>query len=97
MTTKYREFRRTKEKTESIKAALAYALPSVITSALSFFAATIGVGIYSDVDLISSMCLLLARGALISMLAVLLVLPSLLILLDPLVEKTSLKSMRAGN
>ncbi len=97
MTTKYREFRRTKEKTESIKTALAYALPSVITSALSFFAATIGVGIYSDVDLISSMCLLLARGALISMLAVLLVLPSLLILLDPLVEKTSLKSMRAGN
>lgn len=62
----------------------------MLVSALSFFAATFGVGVYSDIDLISSMCNLLARGALVSMLSVLLVLPSLLMLLDGLVTHTSL-------
>ena len=70
--------------------ALSYAMPSVLVSALSFFAATFGVGIYSDIDLISSMCNLLARGAVISMFSVLLVLPALLMLLDGGIEKTTL-------
>ena len=90
MTTKYKEERRCSGRKESVEKALAYAMPSVLTSALSFFAATFGVGVYSDIDLISSMCGLLARGAVVSMLAVLLVLPSLLILLDGIITKTTL-------
>jgi hypothetical protein len=70
-------------------------MPSVLVSALSFFAATFGVGVYTNIDLIGSMCNLLARGALVSMLSVLMVLPSLLLLLDGLVTRTSL-GMRAG-
>ena len=65
-------------------------MPSVLVSALSFFAATFGVGVYSDIDLISSMCNLLSRGALVSMLSVLLILPALLMLLDGVVIHTSL-------
>lgn len=90
MTTRYKELRPNNDKKTSITQALAYAMPSVLVSALSFFAATFGVGVYSDIDLISSMCNLLARGALVSMLSVLLVLPSLLMLLDGLVTHTSL-------
>lgn len=90
MTTKYKQLRLAHDKKESVTEALAYAMPSVLTSALSFFAATIGVAIYSKVDLISSMCNLLARGAIISMFSVLLVLPSLLLLLDKIVLHTSL-------
>lgn len=90
MTTRYKELRPYHSKKESITQALAYAMPSILVSALSFFAATFGVGLYSDIDLISSMCNLLARGALVSMLSVLLVLPSLLMLLDGVVIHTSL-------
>ncbi|MGM9537762.1 MAG: RND family transporter [Candidatus Onthomonas sp.] len=90
MTTRYKELSPYNDKKTSITQALAYAMPSVLVSALSFFAATFGVGVYSDIDLISSMCNLLARGALVSMLSVLLVLPSLLMLLDGLVTHTSL-------
>ncbi|MBR1781623.1 MAG: MMPL family transporter [Oscillospiraceae bacterium] len=98
LTTRYKSLRLTNDKRTSVTEALAYAMPSVIVSALSFFAATFGVGIFSDVDLISSMCNLLARGAIVSMLAVLLVLPALLMLLDPLVVRTSLgmRSARSG-
>ena len=91
MTTHYRELRRTQEKRSAVTGALTYAMPSVLVSALSFFAATFGVGRYSDIDLIGSMCGLLARGALVSMCAVLLVLPSLLMVFDGLIEKTSVK------
>ena len=90
MTTRYKELRRSHDKKESVTQALAYAMPSVLVSALSFFAATFGVGAYTDIDLIGSMCDLLARGALVSMLSVLLVLPSLLMLLDGIVTHTSL-------
>ena len=65
-------------------------MPAVLVSALRFFAATFGVGLYSDIDLISSMCNLLARGAVVSMFSVLLVLPSLLMLLDGVIGKTTL-------
>ena len=89
MTTKYKQLRLVKDRKESVTSALTFAMPSIMTSALSFFAATIGVAIYSNVDLISSLCILLARGALISMFSVLLVLPSLLLLLDKIIIHTS--------
>lgn len=65
-------------------------LQSIFVSAMSFFAATFGVGVYSDIDMISSLCTLMARGAIISMFTVLLVLPSMLILFDGLIRHTSL-------
>ena len=90
MTTKYKALRVDHDRKESILEALSYSMPSILVSALSFFAATIGVGIYSNIDLISSMCNLLARGAMVSMIAVILVLPSLLMLLDWVVVHTTL-------
>ena len=90
MTTKYKSLRIDHDKKESITEALSYSLPSVLVSALSFFAATFGVGIYSNIDLISSMCNLLARGAMVSMLSVVLVLPSLLMLLDGVIVHTTM-------
>jgi predicted RND superfamily exporter protein len=90
MTNRYEHERMSgKDKVEATKAALASSIPSIVTSALGFFAATIGVGIYSDVDLIGSLCLLMARGALISMAVVILLLPSLYLLCDKLILKTS--------
>ena len=78
-----------KSKTEAVETALAVSIPSILASALGFFVATIGVGIYSDVDLIGSLCMLMARGALISMVVVILILPSMLYLFDGLIQKTS--------
>lgn len=90
MTNRYQlERMQGKDKVQAATVALSTSVPSVITSALGFFAATIGVGIYSDVDMISSLCLLMARGALISMAVVLLLLPALYLLCDGLIEKTS--------
>jgi predicted RND superfamily exporter protein len=90
MTNRYEHERMSgKDKVEATKAALASSIPSIVTSALGFFAATIGVGVYSDVDLIGSLCLLMARGALISMAIVILLLPSLYLLCDKLILKTS--------
>ena len=96
-TTRYKELRLTCDKRRAVTEALGYAMPSVLVSALSFFAATFGVGVYSDIDLISSMCNLLARGAVISMFAVLLVLPSLLMLLDGVIMRTSLGMKKTAN
>jgi hypothetical protein len=90
MTNRYEHERMSgKDKVEATKTALASSIPSIVTSALGFFAATIGVGVYSDVDLIGSLCLLMARGALISMAVVILLLPSLYLLCDKLILKTS--------
>ena len=80
------------EKTEAAITALSSSLPSIFTSALGFFAATIGVGIYSDVDMIGSLCRLMARGAIISMIMVLLLLPSLYLLFDKVIMKTRWRS-----
>ncbi len=77
------------DKVTATTSALANCAPSVLTSALGFFAATVGVAIYSDVDLISSLCLLIARGALISMALVLLLLPSFFLTFDGLIIRTS--------
>jgi len=90
MTTRYRTERSSgKDKKESVGIALKTSVQSVITSALGFFAATIGVGVYSDIGMISSLCMLLARGALISMAVVITVLPSLFMVLDKVICKTS--------
>jgi predicted RND superfamily exporter protein len=91
MTTRYKRERSLgMDKNAAITNALSVSMPSIIVSALSFFAATFGVGLYSDIDIISSMCNLLARGALISMLCVIFILPSLFMLLDKIICVTSI-------
>lgn len=69
-------------KKEAVRRTHEVCTKSVIVSAMSFFAATIGVGFYSDIDMISSLCTLMARGAVISMVVVLTVLPSMLVIFD---------------
>lgn len=92
MTTRYRKERsKGREKRESIQIALGTSISSVIVSALGFFAATFGVGLYSDIDMISSLCTLMARGALISMLTVIFILPSMLMVFDKVIAATSMK------
>ncbi len=91
MTTRYRTERYSgKDKKEAVGIALNTSIKSIVTSALGFFAATVGVAVYSQIGLISSLCMLLARGALISMVIVVTVLPSLLLLLDKIICKTSI-------
>lgn len=90
MTTRYRTERSSgKSKHEAVGIALSSSIKSVITSALGFFAATVGVAVYSEIGMISSLCMLLARGALISMVIVITVLPSMFMLCDKLICKTS--------
>ncbi len=92
MSTKYNEERQNKNVKEAMKETLAFTTPSIITSALCFFAATIGVGLYTKIDMIGSICTLLARGSIISMLTVLLILPSLLMTFDKfIIKKKKLK------
>ncbi len=91
MTTRYKAERISgKTKKDSVKTALASSIPSIIVSGMGLFAATFGVAVYSDIDIISSMCMLMARGAVISMLCVIFILPALLCLCDGLVRKTTL-------
>ena len=90
MTTRYRTERHSgKEKKESVGIALSTSIKSIITSALGFFAATVGVALYSDIGLISELCMLLARGALISMVVVVTVLPSMFMVFDKVICRTS--------
>ena len=89
MTTRYKKERREgRDKRGAVTTALAASMPSILVSALGFFAATFGVAVYSNIDIIGSMCSLMARGAIISMLSVVFVLPSLLMLLDGLILRT---------
>lgn len=90
MTTRYKAERRTKSSKESAAAALAVSLPSIIVSGCGLFAATFGVAVYSDMDIISSMCMLMARGAIISVLMVAFILPAMLILCDKVIIATAL-------
>lgn len=91
MTTRYKTERVSgKSKLEAVSIAHAVSIKSIVVSALSFFAATIGVGVYSTVDMISSLCVLMSRGAIISMFVVLLVLPSMFMLLDKVIIHTSI-------
>ena len=90
MTTRYRTERSGgKDKREAVGIALTTSVQSVVTSALGFFAATVGVGVYSEIGMISSLCMLLARGALISMIVVITVLPSMLLAFDKVIIRTS--------
>ena len=77
-------------KQEAIETAMHSCLPSVFVSALSFFAATFGVGLYSSIDMISSLCILLARGAIISFLVVTFILPAMFMVFDRVIIKTSM-------
>lgn len=91
MTTRYKAERLAgKEKRPAVITALSTSIPSIIVSGMGLFAATFGVAIYSDIDIISSMCMLMARGAIASMLCVILILPALLLLCDRLVCATTL-------
>lgn len=99
MSTKYLEEReKTSDKYKAIKDTLSVTVPSIIVSSLCFFAATIGVSIYTKIDMIGSICTLLSRGALISMLVVILILPSLLLICDKFIMKTTMKgnNMKKG-
>lgn len=88
MSTKYMEERKSiKDKKEAILKTLNLTVPSIITSALCFFAATIGVAAYTKIDMIGSICDLLSRGAIISMLVVILILPALLMVCDKFIIK----------
>lgn len=90
MTNRYRtERNRGLSAAQAVKIAHSKAIPSVIVSALGFFAATMGVSIYSDIDIISSMTFFMARGALISTAVVMFILPSMLVLLDKIIIKTT--------
>lgn len=91
MTTRYKAERLAgKEKRPAVITALSTSIPSIIVSGMGLFAATFGVAIYSDIDIISSMCMLMARGAIVSMLCVILILPAQLLLCDRLVCATTL-------
>lgn len=77
-------------KRQAVTSALASSIPSIIVSGMGLFAATFGVVVYSDIDIISSMCMLMARGAIVSMLCVILILPALLMLCDGVIRATTL-------
>ncbi|MBQ3341373.1 MAG: MMPL family transporter [Kiritimatiellae bacterium] len=79
-----------KSRREAVNIALSTSAPSIIVSGSGLFAATYGVALYSDIDIISSICMLLARGAIISMILVILILPAMLMLCDGLIRHTTL-------
>ena len=90
MTTRYKTERiQGKSKHDAVRIALASSIPSVIVSGMGLFAATFGVALYSNIDIIRSMCMLMARGAVVSMICVILVLPALLLLCDGIIRATT--------
>ena len=96
MTTRYKTERAAgRDKREAVGIALQTSAPSVLVSGFGLFAATFGVAVYSNIDIVSAMCMLMARGALISVVLVLLMLPALLILCDGIVCRTT-RGMKPG-
>ena len=90
MTTRYKSERICgKGKKDAVRTALSTSIPSIIVSGMGLFAATFGVAVYSDIDIIGSMCMLMARGAIVSMLAVIFILPALLLLCDKIICATT--------
>ena len=90
MTTRYKAERLGgQDKNGAVTTALAASIPSIIVSGMGLFAATFGVAVYSNIDIISSMCMLMARGAVVSMLCVIFILPALLTLCDKLICATT--------
>ena len=97
MTTRYKQNRLAgKDRKEAVQAAVASASQSVLVSGLGFFAATYGVGLYSNVAIISSMCRLIARGALMSVAVVLLLLPAVLLIMDQVIIHTTAGMKKAA-
>ena len=97
MTTKYLEIRKQgKDKFKSVRAALDSSVSSIFVSGMCFFAATIGVGIVSKIDMIGTLCTLISRGAIISMIVVIVILPSILLIFDKLIVKTTM-GFKGGN
>lgn len=91
MTTRYKKERSLgNDKKSAVITALSTSIPSIVVSALGLFAATFGVSVYSDVDMIGSLCALMARGAIISMFCVILVLPAMFMLFDKIIAKTTI-------
>lgn len=91
MTTRYKAERRGgQDKRAAVRTALSASIPSIIVSAMGLFAATFGVALYSDIDIISSMCMLMARGAIISMVCVIVMLPAMFMLLDKVICHTTM-------
>ena len=98
ITTKYKTARiEGKDKHQAIDEALGTSIQSIIVSALCFFGATFGVGMYSKIEMIGSLCSLMARGAIISMITVLTVLPAFLIVFDKIICKTTANMRRLSN
>ncbi|HOQ14370.1 MAG TPA: MMPL family transporter, partial [Bacillota bacterium] len=98
MTTRYKSERMNgNDKKTSVLTSLSTSIPSIIVSGIGLFAATIGVAVYSDIDIIGSMCRLMARGAIVSMLMVIFILPALLLLFDKIVCKTTLGMTKINN
>lgn len=98
MTTRYKAERTSgRGRTEAVRTALSTSIPSIIVSGLGLFAATFGVAVYSDIDIISSMCMLMARGAIVSMFCVVFFLPALLMLCDRLICATTLGMKHCSN
>lgn len=95
MTTRYMKERKGgHRKKEAVQIALSTSINSIFSSALGFFAATVGVGFYSDVDLIGAICMLLSRGALLSMVIVIVMLPTMFLLFDRIICKTTVGMSR---
>ena len=98
MTTRYKQERiGGTDRCAAVKTALATSIPSIIVSGLGLFAATFGVALYSDIDIVGSMCMLLARGAIISIFMVIFALPALLLLCDRIICSTTLGMRHIGN
>lgn len=95
MTTRYKlERSRGIDKAEAVRIAHSTSMPSILVSALGFFAATFGVGLYSDIDIISSLCNLMARGAIISMLVVMMILPAMYLVFDRIICRREIKCIQ---
>ncbi len=98
ITTKYIAERKSgRNKKDAISQALETSISSIVVSGLCFFGATVGVGIYSKIEMISSLCTLLSRGAIISMVCVITVLPSLLMIFDKLICKSTIEMRKIEN
>lgn len=98
MTTRYKTERNAgKDKHEAVTIALTTSMKSIMVSALGFFASTFGVGVYSSVDMISQLCTLMSRGAIISMITVICILPSMLILFDKVIINTTMGMKKKEN
>lgn len=98
MTTRYKTERNAgKDKHEAVSIALTTSMKSIMVSALGFFASTFGVGVYSSVDMISQLCTLMSRGAIISMITVICILPSMLMLFDKVIINTTMGMKKKEN